>query len=207
MRGVDYYDATLIFGLSRAGYIPELISFSITTPEAVYDMAQRAESKILIYDSLMEDAIFLTPSPIPTHIYEPKKHQEALQIYLSTEARDVEIPNLSELTSNPDAVVYILHTSGSTSGRPKLVPWTYQWVDNNIEKMLVNALLLPDQVDKSNRKQFSSTWVYAISPHTHLALLVLTLSGPSVERCVTLVKCLVRYMIIPRIHSKLTSSL
>ncbi|KAF4450993.1 acetyl- synthetase, partial [Fusarium albosuccineum] len=43
------------------------------------------------------------------------------------------LPELRSLISGED-VIFILHSSGSTSGRPKLVPGTARWLNRNIEK-------------------------------------------------------------------------
>jgi acyl-coenzyme A synthetase/AMP-(fatty) acid ligase len=149
LRGLDYNDATLIFGISRAGYTLQLISLSIPTVEAVFDVAQRAESKIIIYDSSQKDLINAVSNPIPTHCRDLKAHQELLH---NSSPSDEGLPVLDELAADPNAVVFILHTSGSTSGVPKLVPWTYQWLDHNITKLIVGD-------EYTSNKQSVNTWM------------------------------------------------
>jgi acyl-CoA synthetase (AMP-forming)/AMP-acid ligase II len=131
LHGMDYNDATLIFGLSRAGYILLLVSFSLPTTEGVYNLAEQAESKFIVYDSSKKDLIDTAPSPIPDYCRDMKAHQELLRKISPSEEG---LPLLHEMAADPNAVVFIVLTSGSTYGPPKQVPWTYQWIDHNIAK-------------------------------------------------------------------------
>jgi acyl-CoA synthetase (AMP-forming)/AMP-acid ligase II len=152
LHGMDYNDATLIFGLSRAGYIPQLVSFSLPTAEGVYDVAQSAESKFIIYDSSQKEVVNAVPSPIPTQCRDIKEHQEHLR---KTSPSDEGLPLLHEMATDPEAVVFIVLTSGSTYGPAKQVPWTHQWVENNIAKMIV-------QDEHASHQQNVNTWMGSI---------------------------------------------
>jgi acyl-coenzyme A synthetase/AMP-(fatty) acid ligase len=138
LRGLTYEDSTLIFGLSRAGYILQLVSFSFSNPEAVYDMAQRSESKLLIYDSVLKEVASKLACPIPMHLYDISEHQRTLRDDASLRSQD--LPDLLTLSSDPDGYGFILHTSGSTSGKPKLVSWRNEWLDYNTGKLVRTSL-------------------------------------------------------------------
>jgi acyl-coenzyme A synthetase/AMP-(fatty) acid ligase len=148
LHGMDYNDATLIFGLSRAGYILLLVSFSLPTTEGVYNLAEQAESKFIVYDSSKKDLIDTAPSPIPDYCRDMKAHQELLRKISPSEEG---LPLLHEMAADPNAVVFIVLTSGSTYGPPKQVPWTYQWIDHNIAKY-----------EHTSHQQSVNTWIGSI---------------------------------------------
>lgn len=54
----------------------------------------------------------------------------------STGALDANELLLPELSATKDYdIAFILHTSGSISGSPKLVPCSYRWVDGVVDKL------------------------------------------------------------------------
>jgi acyl-CoA synthetase (AMP-forming)/AMP-acid ligase II len=124
---MTYRDVLNIYGLSRAGYIPQLFSIRLPNPEVVLELLTKADAKALIYDSQFQS---MTSSfPLPVH--------------LAIEKRDVtcfesDLPPI-RTTSNPDELVFIFHTSGSTSGSPKLVPCNSRWLNAIIEKAKVTS--------------------------------------------------------------------
>lgn len=138
IEGMSYADVTLTYGLSRAGYTVELISLSIPSPEAVFDLIRLANSKFLICDSSkrspIQDTETQSKCPVPVHWYSSSDHY-----YRNIAAGvkpDQEMPKtVEELVKDPKGIAFILHTSGSTSGRPKLVPWSWEWLDMTIESL------------------------------------------------------------------------
>lgn len=109
-----------IYGVSRAGYIPQLFSLRLPNPTVIYELLQRANAKALIHDSTF--ASELNNCPLPTHLA------------TSPEAIDVTepLPELPEFTDQD--IAFVFHTSGSTSGSPKLVPCSHRWVDSAVSK-------------------------------------------------------------------------
>lgn len=127
--GMAYEEVALIYGISRAGYTVELISFNITTEEALFCLASLANAKLLIVHISQESKV--TNSPIPVHIYSPPAHTAAL---FKIEIDDG-LPSLLEIGKVSNGIAFFLHTSGSTSGRSKLVPWRWDWIAATIERM------------------------------------------------------------------------
>ncbi|PSR75926.1 hypothetical protein PHLCEN_2v8840 [Hermanssonia centrifuga] len=107
---------------SSAGYIPQLFSLRLPNPDVVYELLQRAHAKALIYEPSFANTV--SDCPLPTHV--------ALEV----REEDVEGAVLPprEDPVNGDDIVVIFHTSGSTSGSPKLVPCNYTWLDAMISK-------------------------------------------------------------------------
>lgn len=114
---MTYTDVLHIYGVSRAGYVPQLFSLRLPSPEVIFSLLQIANAKALIYDSSFQSV--LGDSPVPT--------------LLAINSDKVESANerLPDVLGEPngDDIAFIFHTSGSTSGSPKLVPCSYRWLD------------------------------------------------------------------------------
>ncbi|GLB36255.1 putative amp- ligase [Lyophyllum shimeji] len=118
--GFTYADVLHIYGISRAGYVPQLFSLRLPNPAVIYELLLRAHAKALIHDSTF--ASTLADCPVPTHLV------------ISPEMTDLggALPALAEMVE--DDIAFIFHTSGSTSGSPKLVPCSYRWLDSAVHK-------------------------------------------------------------------------
>ena len=84
-------------------------------PDVIYELLKRAEGKAIIYGPELSEML----SACPVHAYR------------AVDLRDVHLddPTLPPLPApaSGDEIAMIFHTSGSTSGRPKLVPCSYSW--------------------------------------------------------------------------------
>ncbi|EGN97003.1 hypothetical protein SERLA73DRAFT_111801 [Serpula lacrymans var. lacrymans S7.3] len=120
--GMTYCDVLQIYGLSRAGFVPQLFSIRLPNPVVVFELLRKSQAKALIYDSTFESG--LVDCPVPVH--------------RAADLSDVTIENhpLPDMPSirSGDQLVFVFHTSGSTSGSPKLVPCTYSWLSAIIAK-------------------------------------------------------------------------
>ncbi|KAF9452669.1 acetyl-CoA synthetase-like protein [Macrolepiota fuliginosa MF-IS2] len=113
--GFTYTDLLHIYGLSRAGYIPQLFSLRLPSPEVIYELLARAEAKALVYEPAF--AATCADCPVPAHLAVGSDCIPESSTPLSP------LPPVTE-----DDVAFIFHTSGSTSGSPKLVPCNYRWI-------------------------------------------------------------------------------
>ncbi|KAF5356039.1 hypothetical protein D9756_003859 [Leucocoprinus leucothites] len=113
--GFTYTDVLHIYGLSRAGYIPQLFSLRLPNPMVVYELLARANAKALVYEATF--AAICTDCPVPAHL--------AVGLDLVPESSSP-LPPRYPITEQD--VAFIFHTSGSTSGSPKLVPCDYRWI-------------------------------------------------------------------------------
>jgi len=82
----------------------------------------RANAKALVYAQTFESVLLNSPVPI---------HPAAFGASAS-DADSVQLPPLSP--AQADETVFIFHTSGSTSGSPKLVPCSYRWLNTVVDK-------------------------------------------------------------------------
>ncbi|KAF5235444.1 hypothetical protein FAUST_7054 [Fusarium austroamericanum] len=118
LRGFGYSDAVHIWGLSWAGYIPQLISLRMTDPTVVYELLENGQAAALVHEPDFE--AMLQNAPLPTFRGGDDYLKESQQEFS---------PGDPWTPSKPDDVLFIYHTSGSTSGIPKLVPSTARWVN------------------------------------------------------------------------------
>lgn len=119
---MTYVDVLHIYSIVRAGYIPQLFSLRLPNPDVIFELLQKSNGKALIFD-----ASFGNVPP-----------QDAVHTYLAVDARAEQpsnfvLPPIQE-GKNGDETLMIFHTSGSTSGRPKLIPCSYAWWDFNMAK-------------------------------------------------------------------------
>lgn len=119
---MTYVDVLHIYGIMRAGFVPQMFSLRLPNPSVIFELLTRSNGKALIYDMSYSDIV--TDSPLPSHV--------------AVDVRTIDVSGvpLSPLPGqvNGEDTLMILHTSGSTSGRPKLVPLSFAWWDFGLEK-------------------------------------------------------------------------
>jgi len=121
LSGMTYNDVLHIYGMSRAGYVPQLFSLRLPNPTVIFELLCEAGAKALVYDSSF--ASILSNSPVPTHLA------------LAMDTMDGLGGPLPEMPMyRGDQLVFVMHTSGSTSGSPKLVPCNATWLDAIVDK-------------------------------------------------------------------------
>ena len=124
LSGFTYTDVLHIYGISRAGYIPQLFSLKLPNPTVVHELLHRAGAQALIYDASFEP--LLKDFPLPKYGALTSDRLERL------EPTAVLLPDIS--SQSQDDIAFIFHTSGSTSGSPKLVPMSYRWLSTVVMK-------------------------------------------------------------------------
>ncbi|KAI9572866.1 acetyl-CoA synthetase-like protein [Boletus coccyginus] len=115
LGGMTYQDVLHIYGISRAGYIPQLFSIRLPNPDVVLELLRKQHARALIYASEFTRAT--SNFPLPSFLAIEKDKMEPCS---------EELPPLSP--KNGDQTVFVFHTSGSTSGSPKLVPCSQRWM-------------------------------------------------------------------------------
>lgn len=141
LSGLSYVDALHIYGIARAGYIPQLFSLRLPNPDVIFELLVKAGARALIHDPSF--TTILGNAPVPVHV--------AIEVH-EEHAQDAPIPDISEPKCSED-VVMIFHTSGSTSGSPKLVRCTYKWLHCMISKMKVVSR------PKNSNRQDVTVWM------------------------------------------------
>ena len=122
LSGLSYIDVLHIYGVAKAGYIPQLFSLRLPNPAVIFELLAKAEAQALIYDRAFEAV--LSGAQVPTHA--------ASEASVSND-EESELP-VSPPVGRGEDIAMIFHTSGSTSGSPKLVPCSYKWLDTMIRK-------------------------------------------------------------------------
>ncbi|KAI0936606.1 hypothetical protein AcV5_004699 [Taiwanofungus camphoratus] len=123
LGGMTYMDVLHIYGIARSGYIPQLFSIRLPNPDVIYELMRRVDGRALVYDSSSESAV--TGCPVPAWV--------AVDLHF-VNVTNAPLPPMPEVQNGEDTVM-IFHTSGSTSGSPKLVPCSYKWLDAVVTKM------------------------------------------------------------------------
>ncbi|KAJ7098761.1 hypothetical protein B0H15DRAFT_589562 [Mycena belliarum] len=132
--GYTYQDILSVYGVSRAGFIPQLFSLRLPNADVILELLTKTGAKALIYEDLFESA--LQAWPLPIYRVEP--------LELSAASSNLELPPLP--TAHSSEIAFFFHTSGSTSGSPKLVPCSYKWLEMTIRKS--HSIYLPQEPDR-----------------------------------------------------------
>ncbi|KAF5337819.1 hypothetical protein D9758_015716 [Tetrapyrgos nigripes] len=140
--GFAYADALHIYGLSRAGYIPQLFSLRLPNPDVILELLSKSNARALVYDANSESIV----------------GRSSIPLYPATSLSDLVVDDepLPPMPSvQPEDLAFLFHTSGSTSGSPKLVPCSYRWLDSVVRKS--NQTCLPVNLDPNAREV--TTWL------------------------------------------------
>jgi acyl-coenzyme A synthetase/AMP-(fatty) acid ligase len=133
--GFTYNDLLNIYGMSRAGFIPQLFSLRLPSPEVIFELLHKANAKALVYES--EFAPVLRECPVPA--------------YQARSTEDIEVTGhpLPELPpAQPEDIAFYFHTSGSSGGSPKLVPCSHRWLDATVMKS--NQVCVPQDLERQD---------------------------------------------------------
>ncbi|KAJ4468177.1 acetyl-CoA synthetase-like protein [Lentinula aciculospora] len=152
--GYTYSDVLHIYGISKAGYVPQLFSLRLPNPTVIYELLQKAGAKALVCDegTLSSIAGQATDSPVPIFTATSLSNIELSSGSLLHEINDSYLTS-EEQPINPSDCAFVFHTSGSTSGSPKLVPCNYRWLDAVARK--ASQLCVPI----GRNGQDVSTWI------------------------------------------------
>ncbi|OCH95760.1 acetyl-CoA synthetase-like protein [Obba rivulosa] len=142
--GMTYVDVLHIYAIVRAGYIPQLFSLRLPSPDVIFELLAKSDGKALIYDISYEGLV--SSSPVPTHAAIDAR---------ACAVSDIPLPPLQPLVDGSDTVM-IFHTSGSTSGSPKLIPSTYAWWDHAITK---GWQVMKPKKHRNNERQDVTVWM------------------------------------------------
>ncbi|KAJ7887494.1 hypothetical protein B0H14DRAFT_3430546 [Mycena olivaceomarginata] len=120
--GYSYNDVLNLYGVSRAGFIPQLFSLRLPNADVILELLTKTGARALIYEDLFESAL----RTWPLHIY------RATTIELLAGRSSIDLPPVPAVQNHE--IAFYFHTSGSTSGSPKLVPCSYRWLESTIHK-------------------------------------------------------------------------
>ena len=122
LGGIAYTDVLHVYGITRAGYIPQMFNLRLSNPTVIFELLQKTGARALICEPSF--SVDLSRCSVPNY--------PAIQVR-DRDVPDVVLPPLRVDYSASD-LVFIFHTSGSTSGSPKLVPCNRRWVNSIIAK-------------------------------------------------------------------------
>jgi len=108
--------------MTRAGYVPQMFSLRLPNPIVIFELLRKAGARALVCEPSFH--VDLSGCPVPNY--------SAIQVH-EQDVADVALPPL-RIDHSASDLVFIFHTSGSTSGSPKLVPCNRRWLDNIVAK-------------------------------------------------------------------------
>jgi acyl-coenzyme A synthetase/AMP-(fatty) acid ligase len=113
VTGKKYEDLINILGLSAAGYVPQLFSVVFPNPVVIWDLLSNSNAKALILDE--QFASNAEQSLVPT----------SAALTLSDLANYADNPSSQTAAVSQEDIAVIVHSSGTTSGTPKLIRTTH----------------------------------------------------------------------------------
>ena len=116
--GSQYLHFVYAIALARASYVPQMITYLLTSPSIILELMEKGGSRMILYDSALESLTKDCPFP--------KMPLSSLES-LPTVNENTILPNVEDLPSGSDVCTLYL-TSGSTSGCPKVVPLTQNFL-------------------------------------------------------------------------------
>jgi acyl-coenzyme A synthetase/AMP-(fatty) acid ligase len=130
ITGVEYSDLVHIYGLSRAGFVPQVLNANATVP-IIRDLFRKSGGKALLYAPEFAARVDITDTGA-------RSIQSVVIPELSTLPAVSSLPALPDVT--PDDIALIFHTSGTTSGVPKPVPETHRWLKSQAQVQWPNLM-------------------------------------------------------------------
>ncbi|GJJ09115.1 hypothetical protein Clacol_003337 [Clathrus columnatus] len=142
-KGKRYTDVIHVFSLQRAGHTLHLMSPYIENVDLVQNLFKQSGARIIFCDTKNVKGWEQLEKEAGLRVIALITDEEAAEIIKKSPT----IPELNALPSlddgEKDDILFIVHTSGSSSGLPKLVPHTRRWIDANAQKWLKIARRTP----------------------------------------------------------------
>lgn len=140
---MTYIDVLHIYGIARAGYVPQLFSLRLPNPDVVAELLRKADARALIYDLSYVSAAATFTVPVHPAAYTARSDAEDVVLY-------------NHLAPEGSDIAMVFHTSGSTSGSPKLVRCTYEWLDAIVSKAYYTG------IPRDTARQDVTVWMYVV---------------------------------------------
>ncbi|KAJ7492516.1 hypothetical protein FB451DRAFT_1218614 [Mycena latifolia] len=172
--GYTYNDVLQIYGMSRAGYVPQLFSLRLPNPEVIYELLSKANAKALVYESAF--ASVLRDCPVPSHL--------AVDVE-NIDLTEYPLPELRQ--SQPEDIAFFFHTSGSSGGSPKLVPCSHRWLDATVMKS--NQTCVPQNPERQDVTVWMGSMCHIGQTFTRRSLVVFSLQHGSCELVALVHRC------------------
>ncbi|CAA7266896.1 unnamed protein product [Cyclocybe aegerita] len=137
LSGRKYSDTVNIMGLMLAGFIPQLFSTNFPNEEVIWDLMEKSGANVLIYDEDFKDKVTSCRVSLISALTETSVTHENTASFAFTPF------------ASGGGTALIVHSSGTTSGMPKLIPVTHSWVTAFI-KIKYPAALKQGDFDDAN---------------------------------------------------------
>lgn len=124
---MPYSDLLHIYGVMRAGYVPHILFSEITSLDMMHDLFNQTDARVVIHVPTL--SVEELPKQIPCYLAPDAEEIPEEQCV------DAVIPNFDTIVIPDEDIIAIIQTSGSTSGRPKVVRLRQRWFEANSRKL------------------------------------------------------------------------
>lgn len=126
--GMLYSDFLHIYGIMRAGYVPHILFSEITSLDMMLDLFNQTGARAVIHLPTLPVSDELSKH-IPCYVAPDAEHIS------EGECADAVVPDFDTIVVPDEDIIAIIQTSGSTSGRPKVVRLRQRWFEANSNKL------------------------------------------------------------------------
>jgi acyl-coenzyme A synthetase/AMP-(fatty) acid ligase len=99
-----------------SGFIPQLFSSVFPNPEVLWDLMEHSGAQALVYDDVFNDQLTSCQVPVLRAVSE-----SAIPSHADFDLKQLPFANQAD-------IALIVHSSGTTSGMPKIIPVTHGWL-------------------------------------------------------------------------------
>ncbi|KAL0573602.1 hypothetical protein V5O48_008361 [Marasmius crinis-equi] len=153
LRGLSAIDVLHLYGISRAGFIPQPFSLLPDAVEVVNELLKMSGARVLVYEEGYFDSAKLLPTMNSALKVDPVVDPATIEVLSYSDVHLDPIPD----TEDPDEIGWIFHSTSSTSGVPKLVPMTWNFVDTLVLKASVILPQCGSRCDNENIISWNSS--------------------------------------------------
>ncbi|THU91379.1 acetyl-CoA synthetase-like protein [Dendrothele bispora CBS 962.96] len=144
LPGHAYIDVLHIYGVMRAGYIPQPLTI-VPTATFIISLLRGSCSKAIIHAPSFEAKALELSARLNIPNY-----PALLSIPDRSQAVGNRLPDLPTHVRADDTAIYF-HTSGSTSGMPKIIPGNHLWIHGMIKRAVNMLNTSGDTLSGSNK--------------------------------------------------------
>lgn len=128
--------------VSALGYTPQFFSAYFEDVQTISELLSESGGRALIVDSSYASKVNVATTPLPVPHFtalDDAQIAQAVSTITNEGTHDVEATFSPDAPVGPDDIAALFHSSGTTGGRPKIIPNTYKMLNAVISRKLPAA--------------------------------------------------------------------